>query len=255
MRTRARQACAAVGSLLVLALVACGGGSGGTTDPDPDPTENPTGPVRLTVVVNGGGSVEFFDNQNVRHRCYDAAAQVPVSSCTANFVRGSEARIQRELNLLPIDEGERRLYLWGGACLGLDANIQPRGGQCRLTMDGEKSVLVGFERRAKLFVEMVLLESPMSVRWSLSYSTQKSGGNPTLIGGTFDCNSPSGLPRCEIRDAYYDLGTVLTLTAGSGTGTPAFWHQWSGACGAAGSGTVCVTTLNGDANIHGAWGF
>ncbi len=148
--------------------------------------------------------------------------------CTAPFVRGSQARIQRLVGLVNEDEGAWRLSGWGGD-RSLDADTEPRGGLCTVTMDRDRTVTASFERRAKLSVEMVLQDFPMSIRWSLAFSPQKAGGNPTTRGGTFDCNSPSGLPVCTV-EAYYDPGTSITVTAGSGAGQPAFWEGWVSGC-------------------------
>lgn len=57
-----------------------------------------------------------------------------------------------------------------------------------MTMDGDKTVSVGFEKRDKVRLQHVFLDEPMSIRWSLAYSDQKAGGNPLAREGTFDCN-------------------------------------------------------------------
>ncbi len=251
---------------LTLLLMASGCGSDGSpTDPGCPATsgvlaqcvEDPD-MVRLNITVYGGDSptdivvataVEFHDTQNVRHFCYSAAVPNPGSVCTALFVRGSQARIQRLVGLVNEDEGAWRLSGWGGDC-SLDADTEPRGGLCTVTMDRDRTVTASFERRAKLSVEMVLQDFPMSIRWSLAFSPQKAGGNPTTRGGTFDCNSPSGLPVCTV-DAYYDPGTSITVTAGSGAGQPAFWEGWISGC--FGASTVCTRTLTGDVRITGVW--
>lgn len=252
--------------ILALLMLSLGCGADEPTDPGCPVTANvfaacvgnPGDKVRLNVTVYGGDSptdivvataVEFHDNQNVRHFCYSAAIPNSASSCTAEFVRGSQVRIQRLVGLVTEDEGAWRLSGWGGAC-SLNADTEPRGGLCTVTMDIDKTVTASFEKRAKLSVEMVLQDSPMSIRWSLAFSPQKAGGNPTTRGGTFDCNSPSGFPVCNVV-AYYDPGTAITVTAGSGAGQPAFWEGYVSGC--FGSSPVCTRTLTGDVRITGVW--
>lgn len=260
---------------LTLVVLASGCGSNAPNEPGCPVTSGvlaqcsgpPSDKVRLTVSVTGSSTgadalataVQFFDNLGVKHHCYSFSAPAGVpSSCTAEFARGSEARIQRMLSLIDEDEGAWRLSLWGGACLGIDANTAPRGGQCNLTMDADKNVTVGFERRAKLTIDQLTLQpGDYSIRWNLAYSAQKAGGNPTTRAGTFDCSSTTRLPVCTIQDAYYDMGTVITVTAGNPaiTGQPAFWKFWQTGCANSGTGRVCTVTLTAPSHvIVGVWG-
>ena len=59
--------------------------------------------VTLAISVDGGSSVEFFTNQGERLVCGDTSLNLPDVTCSADFVRGSEVRIQRTLGL-PVEE-------------------------------------------------------------------------------------------------------------------------------------------------------
>ena len=141
--------------------------------------------VRLTISVDGGSSVEYFTNQNERLFCGDTVHSLHDVTCTAEFFRGSQARIQRTLGLPKEEEARWRLAGWEGACQGLDADTEPRGGQCILTMDEDKDVSVNFARRAMITVTHTGPPQLLN-RWGIDYlpAAQKGGGNPLTLRGT-----------------------------------------------------------------------
>ena len=233
-------------------MPACGGGGeggGSTTGSGASTNEY----VTLTVQVDGDTSVQFHDQGGALYKCGDARVPNAPSQCTAQILKGFEVDIQRTLSL-PVDEEARwRLKTWSIACPVIDTNKEPRGGHCRITMNASQTVLVTFERRVRVRI-FQNLSDPMSIRWEVAMSLQSAGGNPLTRAGTFDCNYPSGLPVCNV-DAIYDLGTTLTIKAGSGMGTPTYWKGWGGACASFGLAATCTITLAPDVDVTGSWAF
>lgn len=211
--------------------------------------------VTLTIESAGGSSVQYFTNDGERHFCGDTSLSGHPVQCTAEFVRGSEARIQRTLSLPEAEELRYRLSAWGGDCSDLDADVEPRGGNCRLLMDRNRDVAVTFERRARLNVAH---QSPdeMSIRWELDYAprAQKGGGSSGTRAGTFDCRFPELLPACEI-EAFYDVGTVITLKAGNGSDDVSNFRGWDGACASFGRSGTCMFTLEEDVSVGASWSY
>jgi hypothetical protein len=230
----------------ILALfAAC---SSGSDNGGPNQSDN----VTLTVTVTGGSSVQFYNNQNVLHKCGDANVTGAPNQCSTTVVRGSEVRIQRTLSLPTDEEARWRLSGWTLDCAGIDADAEPRGGMCNLSMTSNKTVHVDFEHRKRLQVVHTGTD-PMFVRWSVGMSAQKAGGNPLTRAGTFDCNFPSMLPVCSI-DAIYDVNTAITIDAGAGA-APANWQGWGGNCASFLKAAVCTLTLTNDAQVTGSWAF
>jgi hypothetical protein len=211
------------------------------------------GTVTLTISVSGGSSVEYHTNAGERLVCGDTSLSGHAVQCSADFVVGSEAAIQRTFSLPDAEEARWRLSVWGGDCAGIDADIEIRGGHCRLLMDGDKQVTVEFESRAMLTVSH---QSPdqMSIRWELDYqpADQKGGGNPLTRRGTFDCRFPGG-PPCVI-EAMYDVGTEITVRAGVGSNAANF-QGWGGACASFGTTGTCTFILTGDTTVTGDWAY
>lgn len=205
--------------------------------------------VTLTISVAGGSSVEYFTNQGERLFCGDTSLSGHDVACSAEFVRGSEARIQRTLSLSDEEEARWRLAQWDGACEGIDADVEPRGGQCILVMDEDKDVSVGFAQRAMITVTHTG-PSQLFMRWGLDYApaAQKGGGNPLTLRGQFDCDTDA-LASCA-KTAYFDTGTTITLTAGSGVDNGNL-ASISGSCSTAAS--TCEFVLEADAEALFTW--
>ena len=164
-------------------------------------------------------------------------------------MRGSEARIQRTLGLSDEEEARWRLSGWGGACDGLDADTEPRGGQCILTMDDDKDVTVSFEQRAMITVTHTG-PSQLLLRWGIDYqpAAQKGGGNPLTLRGQFDCDTDT-LAACT-KTAYFDKGTTVILTAGSGVDAGNL-ASISGDCSTTES--TCEFVLDADSTVTFNW--
>jgi hypothetical protein len=254
--------------LLSLALAAC---SGESTDPlgtgDDDDIRDGVGGeygggegggdpggaggelVTLTVNVDGDSSVQFYTHQGEKVVCGQGEGATP-PPCSAQFVRGSGADIQRTLSLPREEEARFRLSAYGGDCPTVDSDVEPRGGHCTLTMDRDHEVDVHFERRAELTIAQVSPDATINFRWTLAYGAQKNGGNPLTLQGTFDCYIPGA--SCEKR-AIFDVGTMITVSAG--VGDVAIFKGWSGACAMAGMNPVCTFPLTGDSTVTGSWSY
>jgi hypothetical protein len=223
----------------------------GGEDGDGDTAADEEELVTLTVSVGGGSSVQFFTNQGVRILCGETEAGTE-TPCVAQFVRGSSVDIQRTLSLPREEEARFRLASYSDDCADVDTASEPRGGHCRLTMDRDREVRVSFERRAEL---VIAHSSPDTInfRWSLAYDpvSQKGGGNPLTLQGTFDCYLPG--PACE-RRAMFDVGTLITVRAGNG-GDVANFKGWGGACATFGMNATCMVTLTGDSEVSGSWSY
>ena len=205
--------------------------------------------VTLTINAVGGSSVEYFTNRNERLFCGDTSLSLHDVTCSAEFIRGSEARIQRTLSLPVEEEARWRLAGWDGACEGIDADTEPRGGQCILTMDEDKDVLVEFTRRATITVTHTGPPQLLN-RWGIDYRppAQKGGGNPLTLRGQFDCDTDM-LAECT-KTASFDIGTTVILTAGTGVDAGSF-SGFSGACTTTES--TCELTLESDAEVTYIW--
>jgi hypothetical protein len=205
--------------------------------------------VNLTLGVTGGSSVEYFTNQGQRLFCGDTTLSRHDVTCSAEFIRGSEARIQRTLSL-PIEEEARwRLAGWRGACQDIDADTEPRGGQCTLTMSEDKDVSVQFARRATLTITHTG-PPQLFLRWGFDYrpTAQKGGGNPLTLRGEFDCDTDR-LAQCK-KNGYYDAGTTITLRAGTGVNAPNL-SSFGGAC--ATTESTCQFQLDADSEVSINW--
>jgi len=233
--------------LLAVVLVGCGG----TAVTDPGPNTDPK--VTLTIVVDGGTSVQFYDGQGVLHKCGDSRVSGAPSQCTAQVRAGFEVDIQRTLGLPVQEEALWRLVSWGDACPVIDTDIEVRGGHCRIMMNTHQTVEVGFERRVRARI-LQNSSDPVSMPWAITMSAQKGGGNPLMRQGTYDCNFLSNSSDCGV-DAYYDVGTVLSITAGSGGWAPWTFQGWRGACVAFNIGATCTLTLAADVDVTGEWGY
>jgi hypothetical protein len=213
-----------------------GGGGGGDT-------------VTLSISVAGGSSVEYFTNQGERLFCGDTTLSLHEVTCSADFSRGSEARIQRTLSLTDEEEARWRLAGWGGACDGIDATTEPRGGQCILVMDEDKEVDASFAQRAMLTISHTG-PSQLLMRWGLAYepAAQLGGGNPLTLRGQFDCDTDM-LAECG-KSAFYDVGTKIVLTAGTGVDNGNL-ASFSGGCVTTAS--TCQFELQGDTIVTFNW--
>jgi hypothetical protein len=205
--------------------------------------------VSLTISVVGGSSVEYFTNQNQRLFCGDVTVSLHDVTCTAEFVRGSEARIQRTLSLPVEEEARWRLAGWEGACASIDTDTEPRGGQCNLIMNEDKTVFVQFTRRATITITHTGPPQLLN-RWGIDYApvAQKGGGNPLTLHGNFDCDTDM-LAECK-KTGYFDTGTTITLRAGTGMNAGSF-QSFSGACSTTES--TCEFRLDSDAEATYAW--
>jgi hypothetical protein len=214
------------------------GGEGGSGDT-----------VTLTIAASGGSSVEYFNNQGERLFCGDTSLSGHDVTCEAEFVRGSEARIQRTLGLSDEEEARWRLAEWGGACEEVDSDVEPRGGQCILIMDDDKDVDVFFEQRPMITITHTG-PSQLLMRWGVDYrpAAQKGGGNPLTLRGEFDCDTDT-LAACA-KTAYYDAGTTVILRAGSGVDAPNL-DSFSGACSTTVS--TCEFVIEGDSDVTVTW--
>jgi hypothetical protein len=203
--------------------------------------------VTLSISVTGGSSVEFFTNGNERLFCGDTSLSGHDTTCGAQFIRGSEARIQRTLGLSDEEEARWRLAGWAGACEDLDADTEPRGGQCILVMDEGKDVNVSFEERAKITIAH---SGPpqLLLRWGLQYSPQNASGNPLTLRGQFDCDTDV-LADCT-KTAFFDKGTTITLTAGTGVDNGNL-ASISGACST--NASTCEFTIESDSDVTFNW--
>jgi hypothetical protein len=207
------------------------GGDGGTSDGD----ASGEGDYTLTVSVEGSGSVEYHLASGQRLIC--------PPDCTASFPATFTADMQRELSLPQDEDAGARLSAWGGDCSSVDAEVEPRGGHCRLLMDGDKSATVAFEKRPRVRVSV----TGKTASYSITFAGSQA--NPLAANGGQQCAAP-----CT-HDWYYDLGTEVTLAEVSAG--PAYLRRWGGACsGVAGwddanttPPEACVLTLDDDVEV------
>jgi hypothetical protein len=205
--------------------------------------------VTLAISVSGGSSVEYFNTKGERLFCGDTSRSGHDVTCTEQFDKGSQVRIQRTLSL-PIEEEARwRLSAWGGACDGIDADTEPRGGLCQIELNEDTDVSVTFESRPTITITHAG-PPQLLLRWSIDYRpvAQKGGGNPLTLHGTFDCDTDM-LAACT-KTAYFDAGTTVILKAGGGVDAPNF-AGWGGACG--GTESTCEIVLEGDSTVTYNW--
>lgn len=232
--------------LLTMAVLAGGVACGVGTAPD-------TGSFTLTISVEGAGDVQYVNSQGESSKCGAPGSLDAPHECTARFPPGTSVAIQRTSGLSDLAEAQTRLDEWGGACAGVDAEFELRGGVCHLVMDENMQVTVAFEDRVLARVAH-FLGSMVQVRWDLDYAPrpQKGGGNPLTLSGVFDCPWSSASPACVV-EAWFDRGTLLTINvehAGNGTA----FDEWGGAC--SGEEHTCTVTLDRDVNaIVVFWGF
>ncbi len=241
--------------------------------------------VRLTVRVEGGSSVEFHNFNRDKYYCGDPVPSGLTRTCELDVPEGSEVAIQRTLKrslrpstatpptvetptvdapgLTNAEEARWRIASWGQACATTNANTEPRGGQCKLLMDGDKVVTVTFERRAQLRVTHQLAGAiPLGFAWSLGATDQKSGGNPLAFRpAQQNCQLPHvprqfAGPAADFREAdpcdiwaMYDVGSTVTMTIGSGIGDVTTFQGWGGACAGSGRSATCTLTLTEDAAV------
>jgi hypothetical protein len=192
--------------------------------------------ARLTVDVSGPSHVQFYTNLGELIVC--------PGDCTADFPIGGEADIQRALDLPFEEEAGWRLSGWGGACEGIDADVEIRGGHCRVAMTQDQHVTVEFEERPSVTIRQT--GSGVTVRYILSYEpVDQKGGNPQAARGQIDCRLPD-CGRYELT-GYYDIGTVITIEVPQG------WQAYllgiSGAC----SGNPCSFTVQSDTEVTINW--
>lgn len=223
--------------------------------------------VRLVVRVEGGSSVEFHNFNRDKYYCGDTSLSNHPVQCELEVLAGSEVSIQRTLGLKNIEEARWRLTSWGQACAAVNADTEPRGGQCKLLMDGDKTATVTFERRAMLHIKHEHAGGPtLGFAWSIDPSSQKSGGNPLAFRpAQQNCQFPHqprqfAGPAADFREAdpcdlysMFDVGTDVTLQIGGGEQTLATFLGWGGACSAAGRSPTCRLTLREDSEVTGRW--
>lgn len=223
--------------------------------------------VHLTVRVEGGSSVEFHNFNRDKYYCGDTSLSNHPVQCELDVLAGSEVSLQRTLGLKNIEEARWRLVAWGQACAATNADTEPRGGQCRLLMDGDKTVNVTFERRAMLHIKHELAGGPpLGFAWSIDPSSQKSGGNPLAFRPTQqNCQFPHqprqfAGPAADFREAdpcelysMFDVGTDVTLQIGGGEQTLSTFLGWGGACSAASRSPTCKLTLREDSEVTSRW--
>ena len=192
--------------------------------------------ARLTVDVSGPSHIQFYTNLGELIVCPD--------DCLADLPIGWVADIQRALDLPPEEEAGWRLSGWGGACEGIAADVEIRGGHCQVSMTEDRHVTVEFEERPSVTIRQT--GSGVTVRYVLSYEpVDQKGGNPMAARGQIDCR----LPDCGRREftGYYDLGTVITIEVPQGW--QAYLLGFSGPC----SGNPCTFTVESDSEVTINW--
>jgi len=223
--------------------------------------------VRLTVRVEGGSSVEFHNFNRDKYYCGDTSLSNHPVQCELEVQAGSEVSLQRTLGLKNAEEARWRLASWGQACAATNANTEPRGGQCRLLMDSDKTATVTFERRAMVHVKHELAGGPaVGFAWSIGSSAQKAGGNPLAFRpAQQNCQFPHqprqfAGPAADFREAdpcdlyaMFDVGSTVTLEIGGGEQTLSTFRGWGGACAGSGRNPTCILTLNEDSEVTGRW--
>jgi hypothetical protein len=193
------------------------------------------GDYTLTISVDGAGSVEYFLASGERKIC--------PPDCSASFPATWTADMQRTLSLPTGEEAGARLAEWGGDCASIDADVEPRGGHCRLLMDGDKDATVRFEKRAHVRVSITGKTAPYEI---------------TFVGSQANALAANGRQQCAApcsHDWYYDLGTQVTLREASAG--PAYLRRWGGACAEfkgwddanSTPPDACVLTLDGDVDV------
>jgi hypothetical protein len=189
----------------------------------------------LRIRLRGPGSVQI---SAAGTRLQGGRGTCP-PSCEVGFPGGGGATLQRRQGLPREQEISARLSGWGGDCRQLDADIEPRGGICQLSMDRDRSVEVTFEIRPRL--RIVMTNSSVNAAFDIKASEQKSGGGLDFL--PLPACSGSN-PNC-VYEYFVDLGSTVTLTAVA-YAKPA---PMGGACLGHQEEKVCTLTLSADSEV------
>jgi hypothetical protein len=136
------------------------------------------------------------------------------------------------------------MIAWGGACSGIDALTQPRGGTCRPTVGStDVAVSATFEAKPKLTFRVTGAETTSS--FYVTTSPGQSGVPPP--GHRFECR----MPPCEYS-YFFVLGSEVRIDHD----TTQSLRRWGGACsgtkGADETGGLpasCTVTLRADSEV------